>query len=370
MQPGEWLRWLLEQHFSREPQYLLYSLLSIPLGLLVFLALAWGRRAHLRSMFDAVRFFFAPFAPRLFVVVMDVYGWRVGYDDQVRVEGVKGAYLLRLGPRIYRCPEDPLSYAEPVSLLDMKAPPGLPSPFGLVPRLVLAWIAALILSAYAFSQTAYLTLAAFRAPPTWVDVATTIVFAFSLTWYIRVVLDAVSATGLMLYAVEAPPSGPLIPIATRPEKLVEWVRLVSRSIECGCEKLEKMAERLGLDRASLETLLAKAVDAEHWQRRVAALEEQLDRHIEAAEAAALRGASRLVGRARSLDRLAVILVAVAAVLALLALLQPSIQPIHAVQQGVQTVTPAPPPPPPTATAAPPVHGAVHTATPAQPPPPP
>ncbi len=377
----ELLARLWEEHVAREPQFLLYTLLAIPIALLVFTALTLGRRAHLRGLADLIRFFFAPFAPRLFVVVMDAYGWRVGYDEEVSVEGVRGAYLLRIGPgsRVYRCLEDPLAYAEPVSLLDMKAPPGLPSPFGLVPRLIVAWIVAVMLSAIAFSQTAYITLVAFHAPPTWVDVATTLGFILTLAWYVRVVLDAVAATGLMLYAVEAPPAGPLIPIASRPEKLVEWIRLLRESVEKSdaCKRLEELAKRYGLDKASLETLLAKAVDAEHWRRRVAALEEELDMHIAAAEAAALRAAPLpRRGLGEALRRAAPLLLAAALIAAALAL-QPSIKPIHT----ATTPTPAQPPPPPIPTAQvtakpaqppPPPYGeaATPTATPAPPPPPP
>lgn len=374
-QARELLQWLIQHHIQAEQQYIWYILLSIPIGILFFLVLTRREQAaHLSSIWDKLRFFFSPFAPESFLVVLDSYGWHVGYDTQV-IPGKK-YYIIRFRGKEYRMLDDPWKWAIPSSLLDMKGPPGIPSPFGLVARLIVAWMLALIFATYAFSQTAYISYFAYHIPPTWIDVLSVVWFGMVLAWFLRNVLELHRSTGLVLELWVIPPTNIVIPVTAGTRTLKEWKELLLRSAASTeaekCEACKKLAEKLeGIeDEEAAAQLIAMARDAEIWRMRYAELEEQLDKHVEAAEAAALRAGQPAPMGGPRLWRWMPILVIGAILVALVAVfiaLQPS---VHSVAHNATTTTtsiasatPAQPPPPSHATSTP-------TATPAPPPPPP
>ena len=374
-QARELLQWLIQHHIEAEQQYVWYILLSIPIGILFFLVLTRREQAaHLQTLWDKLRFFFSPFAPESFVIVLDSYGWHVGYDVEV-IPGKK-YNVIRFAGKEYRMLDDPRRWAEPLSLLDMKAPPGIPSPFGLVARLVVSWMLALIFATYAFSQTAYISYFAYHINPTWIDVLSVVWFGVVLAWFIRNVLELHRSTGMGIELWVIPPTNIVIPATPGPQTLKEWKDLLLRSLRSTeaekCEAIEKLAKKLeGVeDEEAAAQIIAMARDAIIWRQRYAELEEQLDKHVEAAEAAALRaGQPAPVGGPR-LWRWMPWIVVGAILLALVAVfiaLQPS---VHSVAHNATTTTtythavgPATPPPPPS-------HPATPAPQPATPPPPP
>ena len=276
-QAEEIYRILVERHLASEPQTALYSLLAIPVGLLVFILLTWRYPGHLRSLWDRVWFFFQPYPPPWFVEVIDVYGVHHSFDLDL-LPG-RRYWVIRVRGREYRVLGDPRRFAVPVGLIDMKSSrPGVPSPFGYVSRLLLAWMIVLVLAATGWAYTAYQSMEAYRIPPTWIDVFTSIVFAVVVIWFVLSILRFGGESGMALWLVELPGSGLVVPAMPGPDRVAEWRNLLAESLgEAKCELGEKCRRLLEAlrDKApenAAEIVLAKAVDAEHWRKRYAALE--------------------------------------------------------------------------------------------------
>ena len=363
-QARELLQLLIRYHIQSEQQYIWYILLSVPVGMLFFLVLTYREQAaHLSSIWDKLRFFFSPYAPESFLVVLDSYGWHVGYHVQL-IPG-KRYYIIRFKGKEYRVLDDPLKWAVPSSLLDMKGPSGVPSPFGLVARLIVAWMIVLIASTYAFTQTAYISFFAYGIEPTWIDVLSVAWFTAILAWFLRNTLELHRSTGLVLELWTIPPTNIALPAATGPRSLREWKELLARSIDKAAtekgEACKKLAEKLeGIeDEEAAAQLVAMARDAEIWRMRYAELEEQLDKHVEAAEAAALRAGQPTRGFYRLMPWIMIAAILLA-VIAVVIALQPSIHPVYNTTTA-PGYTPAHPPPPTHSTP---------SITPAHPPPPP
>ena len=103
-----------------------------------------------------------------------------------------------------------------------------------------------------------------------------------------------SAAGQALWLVQLVPSNIVIPAVPSINMLAEWKELLARSAgEAGLsreeiEVVEELARQLKVDKRAAQAILAKAIDAERWRYKYAELEENIDKHIESAEALALR----------------------------------------------------------------------------------
>lgn len=364
---------LVERHLHREPSIALYSLFSVPVGLLVFIALTWRYPGHLRTLRSIVAFFFSPKPPEWFIEVVDIYGHWHAYKLDV-IPGKK-YWILKLEGKEYRILGDPRRFAVPVPLLDMKSMrPGVPSPFGYLSRLLTAWLFAIALAAYGWSYTAYVSLFTYHIPPTWIDVLTTVEFAMLLIWLLVMLTRITGSTGMGLWLVELPASGLLIPAMPAPDHLVEWRELLAASLgseECKindmCQKVLNSLENIAPEKAA-EIIMSMAEDAINWRYRYSALEQQIEKHIEAAVAVAQRSQEPRDRLSRSW--LALLAIGAIAVAAFIIALQPS---VHKVPNSTITVTTtamssikaAQPPEPPAEASV-----TVTTVTPAKPPEPP
>lgn len=74
---------LWRQHLAREPQWILILAAALPAALAFFTLLASRARAHLRSLGDLIRFFFAVFTPELFTALLGKSFYEVVRELQV-----------------------------------------------------------------------------------------------------------------------------------------------------------------------------------------------------------------------------------------------------------------------------------------------
>ena len=109
---------------------------------------------HLSGFKDILTFFFAPWGPKLMLVVKDLAGRiEMYYDRDVTItKSAKGYVIDALGKQ-YIAHEDPESTADLVSLADARGPIGYPSPFGLAWRALAGWMCGIGLAWVALSAT-------------------------------------------------------------------------------------------------------------------------------------------------------------------------------------------------------------------------
>ena len=368
---------LLELHFEREKDWMFIAIAALPIGFTVYMILIYRYRAHLKSLFDMFWFFVSPRPPDMFIVLLDVHGLNIDY----RAEIYPGSesFVLRAKGKEYIVLDDPMKYATPASVWDMRGPPGSgPSPFSVGIRATIGWLFALLIAAAAWSQTAYITLFAFEASPTWIDVLTSMIFAITAIWAIRNLLELDRSTGLMLTLVQQPPGNIVVPYPT-PRSLVEWSRLLTTStlktlneFSETCEKaIEVLKRDIGkdVDEWSAAAIIARATDSVNFREKLAYLEEEVDKQVEASEAQLLRAPEGTGRLARYTHIIAIIAIVFALAAVWLSLGIDVTEPVNEtipfndtvpqpVNVNVTEATPAPPAEIPTAQP---------TVTPAQPP---
>jgi len=195
------LNYLWQQHLVNEQQYLYFILLSPLIALLTFIML-WGKhRAHCLTLLDALAFFFAPRGPYKMLVFKDLLGNRLLIYDYRVVKGERG-YTIQAGPYMIKTSDDPEAYAEPVSLLDARGPPGIPSPFGLWVRQLVASYLMIALVTVAFANTMWITMSVYaptmNVPYTQIDLISFAALVLSIAWFIAILLRALSPQTLVV----------------------------------------------------------------------------------------------------------------------------------------------------------------------------
>ncbi len=215
------LQYLWQRHVAGEQQYL-YWILGAPLLALFIFLLLWSRhRAHATTLLDALSFFFAPRGPEKMLIFKDLVGDRVLVYDYRTVKSGDG-YLVQAGPYLIKTNEDPDAYAEPLSLVDARGPPGVPSPFGLFVRQLISVYMLVALVAISFVNTFYTTYdpymkyARLIGPVTYttVDLLAFAALVIVSAWLIAILVRALSpqtlvvglsATGMSGEYIEASP---------------------------------------------------------------------------------------------------------------------------------------------------------------------
>ena len=196
----EILEFLWQRHVAGEHQYLYWVLLSPLLAVGMFIVLWYKHRGHLGSMLDALRFFFAPYGPEKMVLFKDLLGNQYTIYDYSVVKGSQG-YIMQLGPYLVKTTEDPDSYAEPVSLLDARGPPGVASPFGLFVRWLVSGYIMLALVAIAFVNTFWTTYTVYSkalgVPFTSIDLLSFAALVIGSAWFVAVITRAMSPQTLL-----------------------------------------------------------------------------------------------------------------------------------------------------------------------------
>ena len=375
------LEYLWQQHVISEQQWIPLIVAAPLIGLITFIVLWRRHRAHVDSLLDAILFFFVPKGPERMMIFKDVIGNRIVLYDYSVVKSGRKCYIVQAGPYLIRSPVDPDSIAEPVSLLDAKAPPGIPSPFGLFIRQLAAMYITIAVWVIAFSNTFWTTMTVYvpvmKTGPTMVDMVAVTAVIFGLTWLLSVIYRAFSpqtlltslvAVGVAEDFIDAVPPLDAYSKAAPHEVLRHLDRKVEIRVPEGAAKtVNLLVKEIGDESlaASLVALLGQVYNV--WKRAVGTLlAERYDLSV-AARARYLLEREKLptpfVQRYAGL--LALIAIAIAATIAII-ILQPSVHVINTTATTPATIpsyaTPAPPPPPPNMTNV--------TVTPAQPPPPP
>jgi len=355
------IRYLYQQHVQASQQWLYYVLLAPLIGLVAFLVMWSKHRAHCPSLLDAISFFFSPKGPHRMLVFKDLMGNRMLVYDYATVKSSNG-YVVQAGPYLLKVSEDPEAYAEPVSLLDARGPPGVPSPFGLwVRQLVSAYIMIAVIT-IAFANTFWITATVYTpaigASYTTADLVSFFGLALGLSWFIAVLLKALSPQTLVvsLSAVGTSESfvesSPALDVYSSfpPAKLLRSIAREPRVVvsDSVAEVVSKLEKELG-DRtlaASILAMLGQGYDA--WRRSVGVL---LQDRYDISVAARAKYHLESVKMPRGfLERYAGLLALVAIALVVVALvlwLQPTITvPTNVTQTTIPYYTPAQPPPPP------------------------
>jgi len=357
------LQYLWQQHQLSEQQYLYIILLS-PLVALVFFIMMWTKhRAHCYTLSDALAFFFAPRGPYRMLVFKDLLGNRLLIYDYRVVKGEKG-YTIQAGPYMIKTSDDPEAYAEPVSLLDARGPPGIPSPFGLWVRQLVASYIMLALIAVSFANTMWITMTvyapAMNVPYTQIDLISFTALVLGFAWFIAVLLRALSpqtlvvslsAIGMSEGYVEATPALDTYS-SFPPAKLLKSINRapkidVSDSVREVFDKLKKEVGDEGLA-ASILALLGQVYDT--WRRSLGiVLQDRYDISVAARAKYQLEESKIPKGFLAKYSGALALIAIIIAVVVLILWLQPTVTPATnqtATNTTLTYVTPAPPPPPP------------------------
>ena len=157
------------------------------IGLLIFLSLLMRHGfAHLRGLREAVAFFFAPFGPNIMLVVKGIdNSVTVLYDSDIEIYKTSKGLVVNTGDlqyvTTYSIERFPL-----VSLGDARAPPGIPSPFGVAWRVILGWgscwTAGFIGMEFTFLED--LLLGYIPSPASWISLMLCILYAVLLFAYV------------------------------------------------------------------------------------------------------------------------------------------------------------------------------------------
>ncbi|RLG75698.1 MAG: hypothetical protein DRO12_05170 [Thermoprotei archaeon] len=359
------IQYLWNQHVASEQQWLYYILAAPIIALMFYLVLWLKHRAHCSTLLEALAFFFAPRGPERMLVFKDLAGNRFLVYDYRVLKGSDG-YLIQAGPYMLKTSEDPESYAEPVSLLDARGPSGVPSPFGLWVRQMVASYIMLAIVAVGFANTFWVTATVY-APATNVAYTTVDLVAFAaliltLSWFITTLLRALapqtlvislSAIGASENFIEASPALDVYS-SFPPAKLLRSIGrepqiVVSESVGKTVEKLEKELGDKSLA-ASILALLGQVYDS--WRKSLGILLQ--DRYDISVAAKARYHLEEVKMPKGFLQRYAGVLAIIAIVLAIgviILWLQPTVQPA---MNATATTAAAPytlatPPTPPTTT---------------------
>ena len=356
------IQYLWNQHVASEQQYMYWILLAPLIALVMYLIMWLKHRAHIPDLLGAIGFFFMPRGPEKMLVLKDVAGNRLLIYDYRVVKGSNG-YIVHAGPYILKTSEDPEAYAEPVSLLDARGPPGIPSPFGLWVRQMVASYVMLALIAISFANTFWITATVYTPV---IDVAFTsidlLAFAalvLALSWFISTLLRCLTPQTLMITLsaigvsegfIEASPALDVYS-SFPPAKLLKSIGrepkvVVSESAAKTVERLEKELGDKSLA-ASILAMLGQVYDS--WRKSLGIL---LQDRYDISVAAKARYHLEEVKLPRGfLSRYAGVLALIAIVIAIgvvILWLQPTVQPaMNATGTTVAPYTPATPPPPPT-----------------------
>ena len=384
----EILEFLWQRHVMSERQYLYWVLAAPVISIFLFVATWFRHRAHLHSLMDALRFFFAPFGPSKMLLFKDLAGTQYSLYDYRVIKSSEG-YIIQAGPYMIKSKVDPDAYSEPVSLLDARGPPGVASPFGLFVRWIVSSYIMIAIVAIAFVNTFWTTYSVYSkqlgVPFTTVDLASFAALVVFAAWFIAVVIRAmapqtllasISAIGMDGNYVLANP-GLDVYSSAPPSEIVESLGGEYQVKITPCftvvndkEKQEKqtiwdqIVEELGGSKAAAPVLAIISQIYDVWQKSVGIiLKDRYD--ISVAAKARYQLSEEKLGRG-FLNKYSGILalLAIIGIIGVIALiLHPSLGPaanqtIANTTYPVGGVTPAPPP-------TPPVH--TPTATPAQPP---
>ena len=372
------LQYLWQRHVHAEQTYLYYIALAPVLAVLLYLAFWTRHRAHAYTLLDALAFFFMPRGPERMLVFKDLLGNQLIFYDYRVAKGRKG-YVVQAGPFLIKTREDPEAYAEPVSLIDARGPPGVPSPFGLFVRQVIAMYVMVALIGVAFSNTFWVTysvyIKAMNVAYTSIDLAAFAALVLSIAWMIVVIwramapqtlLVTLSAIGVSEGYVEASP-GLDVYSGYPPPKLLAAINkepkiVLSDEAKEVVERIEKETGDKTLA-ASLLALLGQVYET--WRRSMGILlKDRYDISVAARARYQLQAEKIRPGFVqRNAGLLALAALFLAAIL-LIIWLHPS---VHHVAANTSTTTyspvsPATPPPPPS-------HASMPAPSPATPPPP-
>lgn len=372
------IQYLWNQHVANEQQWL-YYILTAPIIALVFYLIMWLKhRAHCPSLLEAISFFFAPRGPERMLIFKDLAGNRFLVYGYNIVKGSNG-YLIQAGPYMLKTSEDPESYAEPVSLLDARGPAGVPSPFGLWIRQMIASYIMLAIVAVGFANTFWITATVY-APNvqvgfTTVDLVSFAALVLALSWFITTLLRALAPQTLVisLSAIGASENflevSPALDVYSSfpPAKLLKSIGREVKIVVSDAVKgtLDKLTSELG-DRslaASILALLGQVYDS--WRKSLGILLQ--DRYDISVAAKARYHLEEVKLPKGFLSRYAGVLALIAIILAIAVVviwLQPSIAPATTATQtttAAMPYTPATPPPPPH------THATTSLPTPAKPP---
>ena len=195
------LQFLWQQHVMNEQQYLYWIVLAPVIALMFYLVLWIKHRAHCPGLLDTLAFFFAPRGPEKMLIFKDLLGHRFIFYDYSTIKSGSG-YLIQAGPYLIKTDEDPESYAEPASLLDARGPSGVPSPFGLWIRQMVASYIILAVIAVSFAQTFWITysvyIQAMNVAYTSVDLLSFAALVMVLAWFIATLVRTLSPQTLVI----------------------------------------------------------------------------------------------------------------------------------------------------------------------------
>ena len=373
------LEFLWQRHLHSEHVYLYYVLLAPLVGLTVFLVLWSTQRAHVYSLLDAITFFFAPRGPSRMLVFKDLLGKQHVFYEYNVVKAGKG-YVLQAGPFILRTEDDPEAYAYPVSLLDARGPPGVPSPYGVWARQLVASFIVLVLVTVAFSNSFYVTATVYAkylgVPYTTTDLVAFAGLVLTLAWFIvtllRVLAPQTMLVTLAAYEAQERSVGatPALDVYSPvpPAKLLKSIKrepriIVSSRVARIIEELREEFNDTTLA-ATILALLGQVYSA--WKRSVGVLlKDRYDISVAARAKYQLEEEKIPKGFLNKYAGALAIIAIVLVVVGLIVWLGPSVHPATATNATNATVggggyyTPAPPPTPhithqpPPATPAPP-----------------
>lgn len=359
------IQYLWNQHVASEQQWLYYILAAPIIALTFYLVLWLKHKAHCPDLLSALSFFFAPRGPERMLIFKDLAGNRFLVYDYRVLKGSNG-FLVQAGPYMLKISEDPESYAEPASLLDARGPSGVPSPFGLWVRQMVASYIMLAIVAVGFANTFWVTATVY-APATNVAYTTVDLVAFAaliltLSWFITTLLRALapqtlvislSAIGASENFIEASPALDVYS-SFPPAKLLKSIAkepkvVVSDSLK---DTVDKLSEELG-DKslaASILALLGQVYNT--WRKSLGIL--LLDRYDISVAAKARYHLEEVKLPRGFLSRYAGVLALIAIILAVgivILWLQPTVQPVMnaTATTAAAPYTPATPPPPPSPT---------------------
>ncbi len=359
------LQYLWQRHLAAEQQYLWWILGAPLLALMVFLILWWKHRGHASSLVEAIGFFFAPRGPEKMLIFKDIDGDIMMLYDYRVVKGENG-YMVYAGPVVAKTVVDPDAYAEPLSLIDTRGPPGIPSPFGLFVRQLISVYIMISVIAIAFVNTFYTTYdpymrySEYLGSISWttIDLLAFAALVISVAWLIAVLIRALSPQTLVTHLVAVGVSGvhvdasPGLDVYSRfpPMKLLKSLGKEVRIVvpESVKQFFEAEKERVGDEVAAAEQLSSIArIPA--WKRTVGKIQQdQYDISVAARARYQLSEEKLPKGfLARYAGVLA--LVAIVGMIVLAALwLQPSLGPAATnttttTTTGIQVITPAQPP---------------------------
>ena len=270
---------------------LYFTLLAIPVGLLVMLSLSYAKKAHLKSVGDLLLFFFKPYPPTRMFTVIELDGTsRVYYDDEFSEIHSNNKNMIKTVHGDLYITEFPFTFSKSVvSMYDARGPKNVISPMGLSWR----WVLSSSFTFYFFYLAFIFELLAEQFNPGSFIVYTMIFFGYGMWFFtniVRLADNTIEYAWYFEYGI-TPPYRKIIPVPGFSSiNVIQFLSALEEIRIVVPETLKSFIDQLSKDIGGenmAAVIAAKLSIAEQWRKMLAKVLRNAFRLRKAGEADAM-----------------------------------------------------------------------------------